>query len=465
MRRKHNVAARPLERAGAAASRQAADGKARRQTTPRAMHADPGVVVSGRDVVALLQASNQDRLKQLIPVRHSRMLESPFAFFRGSAVVQAADLAGTPASGIVVQTCGDCHLMNFGGFSSPERKLVFDIIDFDETFPAPWEWDLKRLAVSLVLAARWRGFPASAARNAVATTALRYREMMQDYAGLPTLAVWYSGIGFDDLLGQARGHAKVARAVKTGMRKATTRTSEAVFSKITMDIGGEPRIMDQPPLIYHGQSGDTRDLIDAFLKLYFRTLREDYRSLIRRFRYVDAAYKVAGVGNVGTRCFIVLLLGEHDEPLFLQIKEARRSVLEAYAGASPWRHEGARVVAGQHLMQAVSDIFLGWSRGPLGRDYYVRQLRDMKVAVELETLDTDLLTKYGGLCGATLARAHAKAGGASPIAGYLGSSAAFDQALGQYALHYADQVERDYDTFRDAARKGLIQTETGIGQV
>jgi uncharacterized protein (DUF2252 family) len=395
---------------GSSASIRIEDGKARRKTVPRVAHAELGVAKHGRDIVAMLEASNQDRLEQLVPVRHSRMLESPFAFFRGSAAVQASDLSATPNSGITVQACGDCHLMNFGGFATPERDLVFDINDFDETFPAPWEWDLKRLAASLLLAARWKGYEASRAADTVAAAALRYKEMMREYADMPTMDVWYSRITYRSLLDRARGDAKVTKLIAADARRARSRTAEHVFQKITTKVGDTPRIVDQPPLIYHPQAEDLHGSAQALLAKYAGTLREDYRALLARFRYLDVAIKVVGVGSVGTRCFIVLLQGEHNDPLFLQIKEARQSVLQPFVGRSPWKNEGERVVSGQRLMQAVSDIFLGWARGPRGRDVYVRQLRDMKVSLELEKIQAEHLVLYGGLCGAALARAHAKAG-------------------------------------------------------
>jgi uncharacterized protein (DUF2252 family) len=445
---------------GSSASKRIEDGKARRKAVSRAAHAELGVAKHDRDIIAMLEASNHDRLEQLVPVRHSRMLESPFAFFRGSAVVQAADLSATPNSGIVVQACGDCHLMNFGGFATPERDLVFDINDFDETFPAPWEWDVKRLAASLVLAARWKGHTANRSVAAVAAAALRYRQMMLEYADMPTMDVWYSRITYRSLLDRTQSNAKVAKLIAADVRRARSRTAEHVFQKITTKVADTPRIVDQPPLIYHPQAEDLHGSAQAVLTKYAGTLREDYRALLARFRYLDAAIKVVGVGSVGTRCFIVLLQGEHDDPLFLQIKEARQSVLQPFFGRSPWKNEGERVVSGQRLMQAVSDIFLGWARGPRGRDLYVRQLRDMKVSLELDKVQAEHLVLYGGLCGAALARAHAKAGRAQEIAGYLGGSTTFDEALGQYATGYADQVERDYEAFRDATRTGRLKTET-----
>jgi uncharacterized protein (DUF2252 family) len=441
------------------AAKRRGEGRAHRQHCPRSSHAELGFAADGRDIVAMIEASSEDRLANLIPVRYSRMIESPFAFFRGSAVVQASDLAKSPASGIKVQACGDAHLMNFGGFATPERNLAFDLTDFDETFPAPWEWDVKRLCASLALAARWRGFSSAQGRDAVNGAVSSYRARMAAFADMPTMAVWYSRVNLLELVEQAKGDRRLQRLLDRDIRRAQTDTSEHVYGKITTIVNGATRFIDRPPLLSH-PSQDLHTLGRAFLKRYGTTLREDFRALLGRFRLVDAALKVVGVGSVGTRCYIVLLLGEHDEPLFLQVKEARRSVLEMHAGPSPWHNQGERVVAGQHLMQAVSDIFLGWARGPEGRDFYVRQLHDMKVAAELDQMDASELALYGRLCGAALARAHAKAGQAPPISGYLGSSDAFDDAIDKYARAYADQVERDYESFRAAARSGRIRTET-----
>ena len=439
---------------------QLAAGHEARRRCPRSSHAPGRRTRLDRDAVALLIESNADRLPELVPVRHSRMLESPFAFFRGSAVVQAHDLAQTPNSGIEVQACGDCHLMNFGGFATPERNLIFDINDFDETHPGPWEWDVKRLAVSLVLAARWRGFSAETALEAATTSVGQYRKITRRYAGLGTLETWYSQITFDDIIASVHDNPKVAKRLASVVKMARSRTAEFTFNKLATDAGGTLRIVDQPPLIYHPPGVDPKSAAEPFLKRYATTMRHEYQMLLSRFRLVDAALKVVGVGSVGTRCYIALLLGPHDDPLFLQVKEARRSVIERHVGKSPWKHQGERVVAGQRLMQAVSDIFLGWVSGPGGRDFYVRQLRDMKVAADLTKQDARILVDYGRLCGHTLARAHAKSGAAGTIAGYLGGSPTFDDAVGRYAVAYANQVERDYAAFRAAARSGRIATET-----
>ncbi|MGA8909334.1 MAG: DUF2252 family protein, partial [Acidobacteriaceae bacterium] len=334
----------------ASAASRIGEGRALRQAAPRVSHSRLGISKRGRDVIALIEASNTDRMGELIPLRHSRMLESPFAFYRGSSMVQAADLVHTPVSGITVQACGDAHLMNFGGFATPERDLVFDINDFDETFPAPWEWDVKRLAASLVLAVRWRGFSSATAREIVAAAAARYREAMLKYAAGSTLAVWYSHTTADDILVRSRKRQKNISIVKAGMKEAKKRTSEHLFHKISAMVDGSPRIVDQPPLLFHPPNSHAHEMAAEFLAKYSNTLRDDYRALFNRFRYVDAAVKVVGVGSVGTRCLIALMLGEYDDPLFLQIKEARKSVLEPYTGGSPWKHQGERVVTGQRLM-------------------------------------------------------------------------------------------------------------------
>jgi uncharacterized protein (DUF2252 family) len=446
--------------ADTSAQRQRAEGKEQRRRCPRSSHGGEQGVRYDREAVELVIASNEDRLPDLVPIRHARMLESPFAFFRGSAVVQAHDLASTPRSGIRVQACGDCHLLNFGGFATPERNLIFDINDFDETLAGPWEWDVKRLATSLILAARWRNFPKSCASEAVTAAVARYREVMAKCEAMPTLETWYAEITFADLYKQLRSEPKLLTRLTRAIERAPHNTAEHVFHKLTSTSDGAPRIVDHPPLLYHPPDESVATEAASLLKRYPASLRDEYRALLARFELVDIAIKVVGVGSVGTRCYVVLLLGSHGDPLFLQVKEARQSVLEQFAGPSRWRNQGHRVVSGQRMMQGVSDIFLGWSRGPRGRDYYVRQLRDMKLAADLTVFDAETLVLYARLCGRTLARAHAKGGEAPRIAGYLGSSSAFDDAITRYALAYADQVERDYQAFQAAARNGRIPVDS-----
>jgi uncharacterized protein (DUF2252 family) len=438
-----------------------AAGKSLRVKCPRTSH---GKVVLGqgdkRDVVELIEASNEDRLENLVPIRHGRMVQSAFAYFRGTAAIQAHDLARTPTSGIIVQACGDCHLMNFGGFATPERNIVFDINDFDETLPAPFEWDLKRLAASFVIAARWRGFPDDQAREMAVQTAASYRESMRKRESTGVLEAWYSRITVADLQALVGDTVDLGERVKKKIAEARKQTHEHVFNKLTTPSRGLPRIVDQPPLLYHI---DTKELgekaIAAFFKQYRETLLEERRILFDRFKLVDVALKVVGVGSIGTRCFVALFLAAPDDALFLQVKEARPSVLEPYTGTKKVAHNGQRVVVGQRLMQSASDIFLGWSRGPAGRDFYIRQLRDMKVAPDVETQPPKVMRVYARLCGLALARAHDKAGDAAMIAGYLGSSDQFDEAIGDYAVAYADQVERDYKAFVKAVRSGRLKTD------
>ena len=354
------------------------------------------------------------------------MLQSAFAYFRGTAAIQAYDLAGTPSSGIIVHACGDCHLMNFGGFATPERNLVFDINDFDETLPAPFEWDTKRLAASFVIAARWRGFRSSQAREMAVQAVSSYRESMRKRAGAGVLEAWYSKITSDDMLAIVGKNAEALGRAKQRVAEARKSTHEHVFNKITVAVRGLPRIVNQPPLLYHVDRSEVNErVIAAFFKRYRETLAEERRILFDRFKAVDVALKVVGVGSVGTRCYVALLLAAPDDPLFLQVKEARPSVLERYTGHSRVAHNGQRVVVGQRLMQSASDIFLGWSRGPRGRDFYVRQLRDMKVAPEVESQTPPVMRAYATLCGLALARAHDKAGDAAMIARVSGQHRSF----------------------------------------
>ena len=445
-------------------------GKSLRVKCPRTSH---GKVVLGqgdkRDVVELIEAQNKDRLQNLVPIRHGRMLQSAFAYFRGTAAVQAYDLAGTPTSGIIVQACGDCHLMNFGGFATPERNIVFDINDFDETLPAPFEWDLKRLAASFVIAARWRGFRDDQAREMAVQTVASYRESMGERESTGVLESWYARIGVAELQALVGGSVDLSGRLKKKIVEARKQTHEHVFNKLTTPSRGLPRIVDQPPLLYHVDKLEgleaSQSMIAAFFQQYRETLSEERRLLFDRFTLVDWALKVVGVGSVGTRCLVALLLAAPDDALFLQVKEAGRSVLEQYTGTKPVEHNGQRVVVGQRLMQSASDIFLGWSKGPRGRDFYVRQLRDMKVSVDIESQTPGVMKAYAKFCGLGLARAHDKAGDAAMIAGYLGSGDQFDEAIGDYAVAYADQVERDYKTLVQAVRSGRLKTDVSLSRL
>jgi uncharacterized protein (DUF2252 family) len=396
-----------------------------------------------------------------MPIRYSRMMASPFAFMRGSAIVMANDLAGTPKSGIHAQLCGDAHLLNFGAYASPERALLFDLNDFDETLPGPWEWDVKRLAASLVVAGRDNGFEAADSRRAAQASVASYRQRMAGFSQMGELEVWYSRVGEEELLGllsDARTTKQTTKKLDKSLRKARGRDSLQALSKLTTLVDGHRRITDDPPLLVRIPEGDEiRTQIYAVLESYKRTLQEDRRHLLDRYRFVDAARKVVGVGSVGTRAFVVLLEGrDRNDPLFLQVKEAGASVLEGHVPARTYDHHGHRVVAGQRLMQAASDIFLGWFRGTEGRDFYWRQLKDMKGSAKVESMSPDELVLYAGLCGWALARAHARSGDRVQIAAYLGKSDRFDRAVADFAVAYADQNERDHAALCAAVASGRL---------
>jgi uncharacterized protein (DUF2252 family) len=440
-------------------------GKALREKLPRTSHAEWKPRSKSQDIVNLLEESDTDRIPGLIPVKYQRMAVSPFTFFRGAAIIQARDLASAPVSGITVQACGDCHLANFGGFASPERDLVFDINDFDETFPGPWEWDMKRLGASLVLAARDRSFPKSVADKAVRAAAASYRERMAEFSEMRVLDTWYATIDIAALKEYFQKDPDILARLSKKQKQARSQTSEAVIPKLTALVNGRRKINDNPPVIYHS-AGDPRKFEKNLLKFteeYKKSLQLDRQELFERFHFQDVALKVVGVGSVGTRCYLALLQADEDDPLFLQIKEARRSVLESPRGKSRFAHQGLRVVAGQRVMQAASDIFLGWFRSSQRHDYYVRQFRDMKVSAEVETFLPGTLIAYATICGWAVARAHAKAGEPAMIAGYLGSNDQFDDALAHYAEAYADQAERDFEAFQGAIRSGRLSTEVEKG--
>jgi uncharacterized protein (DUF2252 family) len=392
------------------------------------------------------------------------MMASPFAFLRGSAIVMAQDLAGTPKSSIQAQLCGDAHLSNFGAYASPERALLFDLNDFDETLPGPWEWDVKRLAVSFVVAGRDNGFDAADCRNAARAVTASYRQRMTEFSQIGELEVWYSRIGEEEIKGlltEARAGKKTTKKVSKNVQKARGRDSLQALSKLTKIVDGHRNIIDDPPLLVRIPEGDElRVQINAILESYKRSLQEDRRRLLERYRFVDAARKIVGVGSVGTRAYVVLLEGrDRDDPLFLQVKEAGASVLERYVEPSPYEHHGHRVVAGQRLMQAASDIFLGWFRGTEGRDFYWRQLKDMKGSAKVESMSADELALYGGLCGWALARAHARSGDRVQIAAYLGKSERFDVAVADFAVAYADQNERDHAALCAAVKAGRVEAD------
>jgi uncharacterized protein (DUF2252 family) len=384
------------------------------------------------------------------------MMQSPFAFYRGAAAIMAADLAITPTSGIRVQACGDCHLMNFGGFGTPERRIIFDINDFDETLPAPWEWDLKRLAVSFVLAGRNNRFKDAESRKAALRCIQSYHEHMHCYAEVGALEMWYQRM--DNMVACIKSR-KWKKIVQKQIAKASSRTvAEHDFPKLASVKNGKVRIKDNPPLIFHqtavGAAKYDRLVKDAF-RCYRETLPDDLKTLVDRYEVKDVAIKVVGVGSVGTRCAILLMMTGDNEPLFLQVKEVHESVLEPYAGKSAYSNYGQRVVVGQRLMQAASDMFLGWTEQS-GRHFYVRQLRDIKIEPLVEIFDSRALVDYGEWCGWALARAHAKSGDAAMISGYLGNSSRFDDAVSNFAVAYADQNERDYQALLEAIRAGKV---------
>ena len=421
-------------------------GRALRRAVPRSSHAswDPA---GRRSPLVLLEESNRGRLPDLVPIRDARMLASPFAYLRGSPGVMAHDLATTPATGITVQACGDAHLLNFGLFATPERNLVFGLNDFDETLPGPWEWDVKRLATSFVVAARTAGFDQAVGRRAAQAAVQVYREQLARYAGMRLLEVWYSRVDASAIVAMSRGRRR--RAVAARLARAQHHTNLDALPRLTEPAGDGRRFLEDPPLLTHvSECGE--GWVEEVLARYRASLPEERRQLLGRFRAHDAARKVVGVGSVGTRCYVVLLLGDRDDdPLLLQIKQATASVLEPYAGRSRHRHHGRRVVNGQRLLQTASDIFLGWTGDGVAQ-YYVRQLWDMKGSVNIEAMPPDHLFHYGRLCGWVLARAHARSGDAVAISGYLGSSDRFDRAAASFAEAYADQSEADYAAFRRA---------------
>jgi len=439
-------------------------GSALRDTVPRLSHSGWKPPSTRRDPVELLSESNVGRLPELVPIRFGRMAASPFAFYRGSAAVMAADLAETPTTGLRVQACGDAHLMNFGGFATPERNVIFDINDLDETLPAPWEWDLKRLAASAVIAAQHLRFGGSDAARVATDLAREYRERMANYGSMRALDVWYDKIDlqrYEDRTADPDVMKRIGDRLEGRIAAEQRKTvPDHLYPKLVALEGNTPRIKDEPPLIFHpsaevapGAESGYGEVIAA----YRETLPEHLRTLFDRFHFFDLAMKVVGVGSVGTYCAIGLFMAADDDPLFLQVKEARASVLEPYAGKSLHANQGQRVVAGQRLMQTASDVFLGWTRGRNGRDCYIRQLRDMKMSAVIEDWDVGLLRQYARMCAHALARAHARSGDAAMISGYMGSGRAFDDAIGEFAVEYSDQNQRDYRGFVRAIRDQRIE--------
>jgi len=455
----------------------AARGRAARREVPRSSHAEYSPAAHRPDPVELLQSQAASRVPGLVPIRYGRMLVSPFTFYRGAALLMASDLAATPHSGLRAQLCGDAHLSNFGVFASPDRRLVFDLNDFDETLPGPWEWDVKRLAVSFEVAGRENGYTVKERKSIVRETVAAYRGAMRRFAGMRVLDVWYSRLDVDELAAELQSQMKkrMTKRLDQTLAKARTRDSMTAFSKLTQMVDGEPQIVSDPPLIERvhdlapGREGEELEkAMHALLRGYRQSLQTDRRILLEEFRMVDIARKVVGVGSVGTRAWIVLMLGrDGQDPLFLQFKEAQASVLEEFTAKSEFGNHGQRVVAGQHLMQASSDIFLGWLHVQSGiddqpRDFYGRQLKDWKGSFDTAGALTKGMALYGRACGWTLARAHARSGDRIAIAAYLGSSDAFDRAIADFATAYADQNERDYHTLTQAVDAGRVEARVGL---
>jgi uncharacterized protein (DUF2252 family) len=454
-----------------------ARGKAARAEVPRSRHATFEPLPTRADPIELLERQAKTRVPELVPIRHGRMLVSPFTFYRGAAMVMAHDLEATPRSGLTVQCCGDAHLSNFGVFASPERRLVFDVNDFDETLPGPWEWDVKRLAVSMLIAARTNGFRARAQEQAVLDTVGAYRAAMANFAGMKDLDVWYSHLDIERVLEDFSSQLKptAVKRTKNALAKARTKDSMAAFSKLTQVVDGQPRIVDESPLIVPieqlaagAEREEMFEALEQLMRRYRDSLEFDRRVLLEQFQLTDFARKVVGVGSVGTRAWIALLLGrDGQDPLFLQMKEAEASVLEQFLGPSEFPNHGERVVMGQRLMQATSDIFLGWLHVDSGldekpRDFYGRQLKDWKGSAEIERMVPKGLATYGRLCGWTLARAHACSGDRIAIASYLGKGDSFDRAVVEFSKAYAEQNERDYQALGAAVDSGRIAAQTGL---
>lgn len=437
-----------------------AAGKALRAKTPRKTHGGWVPQKDRPDPVDLLIASSEGRLENLVPIRYGRMLQSPFTFFRGAAAIMASDLSRTPVSGLVVQTCGDCHLLNSGGFATPERRLIGDINDFDETMPGPWEWDLKRLAASFVIAGRNNDCDAEECHEMARAVAGSYREHMALFATKTALDVWYEAMDFEQIVQDIKDK-KMRNLHLALITKAKSRgVAEYEFPKLAEKVSGKWRIKDDPPLVYHLQGAAEQLQSKTFLKAvasYRETLPEERRVLFDRYTLQDLAIKVVGVGSVGTRCVVALLMANEGDPLFLQVKEARIAVFEPYVGRSPYKNRGQRVVVGQRIMQSASDLFLGWADTGDGFHYYVRQLRDMKVKPMVEVMKAPNLINYGKLCAQALARAHARSGDAVRISGYLGKNDSFDEAIASYSDAYADQNEKDYVALKSAVRDGKVE--------
>jgi uncharacterized protein (DUF2252 family) len=458
----------------ATAEQCAARGKAARGAVPRSIHGAWEPARDRRDPVDLLEEQNASRLADLVPLRYGRMLVSPFTFFRGGAYLMAADLADAPRTGLDVQLCGDAHLSNFGAFAAPDRRLIFGLNDFDETLPGPFEWDVKRLVASFAVAGRDRGFDAKARASVNTAVARSYRDSMNEFAGMGNLDLWYARIDAEEIVRAASQASKnQIKRFERNVAKAQSKDNLRAFAKLTEIVDGEPRIVSDPPLIVPIEEALTSErqrldeLVRGVIDSYGRTLTADRRRLLERFRYVHAARKVVGVGSVGTRAWIMLMLGrDASDPLFLQLKEAQASVLEPFLGRSGFANHGQRVVEGQRLTQAASDILLGWIEitdvDGEGRHFYIRQLWDQKGSAVIEAMNPRAMTIYAQLCGRSLAKAHARSGDAIAISSYLGAGDSFDRALSSFAEAYADQNERDYRAVKDAVASGRVRAGLGV---
>ncbi len=443
-----------------------AAGKSLRQGCSRSAHAAWNPPADRADPIDLLIKNSQGRMEDLIPIRYGRMAANPFAFYRGAAAIMAYDLSHTPVSGLNVVICGDCHLLNFGGFATAERKLIFDINDFDETSIAPWEWDVKRLAASFVIAGRSNGFDALDCREAAWQAAQSYRQSIAQYASMPVLQAWYEAMDLEQIIANIQNKENKRFYTKKLDSAKAQSAHEKEFAKLTYVAGDEPRIIDQPPLIFHYsdiRTEEFRTITEKAILDYLASLSPDRRLLLSRYKPVDVAVKVVGVGSVGTFCGIILFISGNGDPLFIQFKQAGQSVLEPYAGPSPFAHAGQRVVVGQRLMQAASDMFLGWftGSGGMGLQYYARQMKDAKIKPVVEIMEPTNLKGYASLCGQALARAHSRSGDAAVLMGYMGKSEAFEDAMADFGQAYADQNERDHAALMAAIRSGKVEARMG----
>jgi uncharacterized protein (DUF2252 family) len=436
-------------------------GKEIRKQVPRATHAQWKPSPKRLSAEQMIILSDEDRLPNLIPVRHFRMSASPFVFYRATASLMAADLATLPSTGMTVQACGDCHLMNFGGYATPERHVLMDINDFDETLPAPWEWDLKRLATSFQLAGREKGFSETKNEELVIDLVSDYQQAILEYSNLNFLDLWYLKFDLEEIVRNSQDEKLKGRLQKT-LAKGNKQTQDSVFYKMTSDNMGKFSITEQPPLILHPFNlEESIQQINNFMSEYKNTLQPDRRFLVDQYKVVDVALKVVGVGSVGTRCYVAMLLKDN-EPLFLQVKEARRSVMEAYTNKSAYAHQGERVVQGQRMIQSASDIFLGWSTGPTGKHFYLRQLRDKKISPNVETMDIKILRIYANYCSRVLAKAHCKTARGAEICGYMGKGDEFARSIASFAKLYADQTEKDFNEFTKAVKANRLTAKKEV---